>query len=66
MKRTIDSISVGRREERICDTCEATLKIDDATLAVNAIYLTHVDTEYDFCNWQCLLEFIKQEITKEP
>jgi len=65
MKRIIDSISVGRREEHICDTCGATLKIDNATLAANAIYLTHLDTEYDFCNWQCLLQFIVDELKKE-
>jgi hypothetical protein len=65
MKRILETISEGRRDERICDTCGATLKINEVQVIFDSIHLEYIDTEYAFCSWQCLLPFIVEELKKE-
>jgi hypothetical protein len=46
----------------ICDTCGRDL---DFQLKSDRIRLTILDTDYDFCSLECLLDFINAESTKE-
>jgi len=49
----------------ICDTCEQNLDMYDIKLMKPPIKLNYYSTDYDFCNYKCLLTFVIQEINKE-
>ena len=51
--------------ETICDTCGKSLgryrNIHENTF----VQMQYNDTNYDFCDYKCLLNFINAELTKE-
>jgi hypothetical protein len=57
------------REVMKCESCEHPIHINfKCDMCGNApcfLHLSVFDTDYDFCNWKCLLKFIVAELRKE-